>query len=114
MFKIELPLITIDSMSEIDSQIDKLRERLAYLEEQKAKEEEKKAAPLKLLESILDEKKECIKRDRYSKSLPLARFYDQEKVGYLEAILNALKNIEGRLEVLENNKKIMGTLLSEI
>jgi len=107
-------LLTIGIMSEIDNQIDKLRERLAYLEEQKAKEEEKKAEPLKVLEGIIDQKKECIKRDRYSKSLPLARFYDQEKVGYLEAILNALKNIEGRLEVLENNKKIMGTLLSNI
>ena len=107
-------MLTIGIMSEIDNQIDKLRERLAYLEEQKAKEEEKKAEPLKVLEGIIDQKKECIKRDRYSKSLPLARFYDQEKVGYLEAILNALKNIEGRLEVLENNKKIMGTLLSNI
>ncbi len=101
-------------MSEIDNQIDKLRERLAYLEEQKAKEEEKKAEPLKVLEGIIDKKKECIKRDRYSKSLPLARFYDQEKVEYLESILNALKNIERRVEVLENNKKFQGTLLSEI
>lgn len=101
-------------MSDIDSQIDKLRERLAYLEEQKAKEEEKKAAPLKLLEGIIDHKKKQIENNRYTKSLPLARFYDQEKVGYLEPILNALKNIEERLDILENNKKIMGTLLSEI
>jgi uncharacterized coiled-coil protein SlyX len=101
-------------MSEIDNQIDKLRERLAYLEEQKAKEEEKKAEPLNLLESFIDEKKDCIKRDRYSKSLPLARFYDQEKVEYLKLILNVLKNIEERLEVLENNKKFQDTVLSNI
>ena len=84
-------------MSEIDNQIDKLRERLAYLEEQKAKEEEKKAAPLKLLESIIDGKKDCIKRD------PLGIHYHQASVTYLEPILNVLKNIEERLEVLENN-----------
>ena len=101
-------------MSEIDSQIDKLRERLAYLEKQKEEELKKRVDPLETLETIIDQKKKQIENNRYSKSLPLARFYDQEKVGYLEAILNALKNIEGRLEVLENNKKIMGTLLSEI
>jgi hypothetical protein len=95
-------------MSEIDSQIDKLRERLAYLEEQKAKEEEKKAEPLNLLESFIDEKKDCIKRD------PLGIHYHGEKVEYLELILNVLKNIEERLEVLENNKKFHDTVLSNI
>ena len=97
-------MLTIGIMSEIDNQIDKLRERLAYLEEQKAKEEEKKAAPLKLLEGIIDHKKECIKLNRYSKSLPLARFYDQEKVSFLEPIFNMLKNIQERLESLEKRE----------
>ena len=101
-------------MSDIDSQIDKLRERLAYLEKQRDEELQKKINPLETLETIIDQKKKQIENNRYTKSLPLARFYDQEKVGYLEPILNALKNIEERLDILENNKKIMGTLLSEI
>jgi hypothetical protein len=49
----------------------------------------------------------------YSKSLPLARFYDQEKVGYLEPILDALKNIQERLDALEK-KELQGTLLSNL
>jgi hypothetical protein len=92
-------------MSTIDSELETLRLRLASLEEQKRIEAEtaaeKKAFPLKTLEGILDEKKKQIERNRYSKSIPLARFYDQEKVAYLEPIFNMLKNIQERLEVLE-------------
>jgi hypothetical protein len=92
-------------MSAIDSELENLRIRLAALEEQKRIEAEtateKKANPLKTLEGILDEKKRQIERNRYSKSIPLARFYDQEKVSYLEPIFNMLKNIQERLEVLE-------------
>jgi len=61
---------------------------------------DKKAFPLKTLETIIDEKRKQIGR-AYSKSIPLARFYDQEKLGYLEPIFNMLKNIHERLEVLE-------------
>ena len=57
--------------------------------------------PLKILETIIDEKKKQIERNSYSKSVPLARFYDQEKVTFLEPILDALKNIQQRLEALE-------------
>lgn len=92
-------------MSAIDSELESLRLRLASLEEQKRIEAEtaaeKKAFPLKTLEGILDEKRKQIERNRYSKSIPLARFYDLEKVAYLEPIFNMLKNIQERLEVLE-------------
>jgi len=92
-------------MSQLDSELDRLRLRMAALEEQKQKEaeiaSEKKSFPLKTLECIINEKKGQIERNRYSKNLPLARFYDQEKVGYLEPILDALKNINERLDALE-------------
>ena len=92
-------------MSAIDSEVEKLRLRLAALEEQKRVEEanaaEKKAFPLKALEGILEEKRKMVERNRYSKSIPLARLYDQEKLAYLEPIFNMLKNIQERLEVLE-------------
>jgi hypothetical protein len=92
-------------MSQLDSELDRLRVRIATLEEQKQKDMEiasdKKSYPLKTLECIINEKRGQIERNRYSKSLPLARFYDQEKVGYLEPILDALKNINDRLDVLE-------------
>jgi hypothetical protein len=92
-------------MSQLDSDLNLLRLRLAALEEQKrietANVSEKKAFPLKTLENILDEKRKQIERNSYSKSLPLARFYDQEKVAFLEPIFNMLQNIQDRLEVLE-------------
>ena len=87
-------------MSAIDSELLLLKQRLSALEEQKRieaeKEAEKKANPMKVLKDIIDEKKQQIENNRYSKyrdltSLPLARFYDQEKVGMLEPILNALQ-----------------------
>jgi hypothetical protein len=92
-------------MSELDSELNTLRVRLAALEEQKraATEHalEKKTFPLKTLEGIIDDKRKQIERNSYSKSIPLARFYDQEKVAFLEPIFNMLKNIQERLEVLE-------------
>jgi hypothetical protein len=92
-------------MSKLDSEINTLRLRLATLEEQKRIDSEtasdKKAYPLKTLEGIIDEKRKQIERNSYSKSVPLARFYDQEKVAFLEPIFNILKDIQERLDVLE-------------
>jgi len=92
-------------MSHLDSELNQLRTRIAALEEQKRIEAEniaeKKAFPLKTLQGIIDEKKVQIERNRYSKSLPLARFYDQEKVAFLEPIYNMLKDIQERLDLLE-------------
>jgi predicted nucleic acid-binding protein len=93
-------------MSQLDLELNQLRTRISALEEQKRIEEgkaaEKKAFPLKTLEVIIDEKRQKIERNSYSKSIPLARFYDQEKVDFLEPILNMLKDIQQRLEVLEH------------
>ena len=92
-------------MSNIDTELSLLKQRLAALEEQKRiyaeKEAENKANPLKVLGDIIDEKKKKIENNRYSKSLPLAQYYDQEKVAMLEPILNALQDIQKRLTALE-------------
>jgi hypothetical protein len=60
---------------------------------------------LERLGDIIQEKKMQIERNSYSKSLPLARFYDQEKVGYLEPIFNMLVDIQKRVEALENGTR---------
>ena len=90
----------------MESELNLLKQRLAFLEEQKRiqieKAAEKKANPLKVLEVIIDEKKKQIANNRYSKSIPLARFYDEEKVSMLEPIFNMLLDIQKRLDVLEN------------
>jgi hypothetical protein len=92
-------------MSQLDSELNSLRIKLATLEEQKRTETkkalDKKEFPLKTLEEIINEKRKQIERNSYSKSLPLARFYDQEKVAFLEPIFNMLQNIQERLDVLE-------------
>jgi len=94
------------SATEMESELNLLKQRIAFLEEQKRnqieKEAEKKANPLKILEIIIDEKKKKIANDRYSKSIPLARFYDEEKVSMLEPIFNMLVDIQKRLDILEN------------
>jgi hypothetical protein len=104
-------------MSQLDSEINAVRARLNALEEQKQLEEklalEKKKFPLKTLEDIIIDKRMQIQNNRYSKNVPLARFYDVEKIGYLEPILDALKNIQERLNALEK-KELQGTLLSNL
>jgi ribosome-binding factor A len=75
------------------------------VEEQKRVKSEKKEeakALIKTLEAIVNAKRKQIEQNSYSKSIPLARFYDQEKLSFLEPIANLLKNIEGRLDALEN------------
>ena len=92
-------------INQINIELEVVRNRLTYLEEQKKIEEEKEIEkiknPLKILEIIIDDKRKQIERNSYSKSIPLARFYDQEKLAILEPIFNILKNIQERLLILE-------------
>jgi len=101
-------------MSQLDSELNSLRLRLAMLEEKKQTEInnalDKKAFPLKTLEDIVDAKRKQIERNAYSKGIPLAKFYDQEKLSYLEPILNILVSIQERLDILEN----MDTISSNV
>ena len=95
-------------MSQIDNDLNLLKQRIAALEEQKRieaeKEAEKKANPMRVLEVIIEEKKKQIENNRYSKSLPLAKFYDQEKLAMLEPIFNMLVDIQRRLDALEQKE----------
>ena len=95
-------------MSNIDSELTLLRQKIEMLEKQKKAEDEMKAAkeanPLATLGQIIEAKKEQISRNSYSKSLPLARFYDEEKVAMLEPIYKMLKDIQQRLTVLEQGR----------
>ena len=94
-------------MSQLDTELTLLKQKLAALEEQKRieleKEAEKKTNPLKVLEEILNEKKKEIANNRY-KSNPLGKCYDQEKVSMLEPIFNMLQDIQKRLDALEKKE----------
>ena len=97
-------------MSQLDSELNMLRIRLAALEEQKRIEletaSEKKEFPLKTLEEIINAKKIQIEDDTKHprKRVPLAKYYEKEHVAFLEPILDALKNIQERLDALEKRE----------
>ncbi len=56
---------------------------------------------LKVLEEVINEKKKRVELNRYAKNVPLARYYDMEKIEFLEPILDILKDLQERLERLE-------------
>jgi hypothetical protein len=78
--------------------INKLDQETEIQDENELK---KKENPLNTLKDIIDEKRNQVERNSYSKSVPLARYYDIEKLGYLEAIFNMLKDLNKRVENLE-------------
>ena len=94
-------------MSQLDAELELVRVRLAALEEEKRNEMkaalEKKALPLKALEVMIDSHRSVqfignkFQHERYRIA--------QEKLSYLEPILNALKKINERLDVLEGNSR---------
>jgi hypothetical protein len=93
-------------MSSLTEEIQKLQLKILELEKQKKEKDEidKKTSinhNFKVLNNVLTEKKNAITSNRYSKSVPLARFYDQELVTHLEAIYNILQNVDERLINLE-------------
>jgi len=91
-------------MSLLDSELNTLRIRLATLEEQKRIESEialkSKEFPMKELEEII-EKHMSVHHGGYSKFQNERYRNSREKLSFLEPILNVLKNINERLEVLE-------------
>ena len=93
-------------MSSLTEEIQQLQLRILELEKQKKEnyESDKKTSidyNFKVINDVLTEKKTAINNNRYSKSVPLARYYDQELVKYLESIYNILQIVDERLKKLE-------------
>ena len=120
-------------MSQLDTELTLLKQKLAALEEQKRieleKEAEKKTNPLKVLEEFIDEKKKvsnmlalCYpqgysglplsvqilqRRERKEglRSEDIVWLSDQnDKVKFLEPIFNMLQDIQKRLDALEKKE----------
>ena len=94
-------------MSSITEEIQQLQVRILELEKQKKeKDESDKRTSIEhnfnVINDVLTEKKTAINNNRYSKSVPLARYYDQELVTHLEAIYNILQIVDERLKKLED------------
>ena len=92
-------------MSSITEEIQQLQLRILELEKQEKDESDKKTPidhNFKVINNLLTEKKSAINNNRYSKSIPLARYYDQELVTHLEAIYNILQIVDERLKKVED------------
>ena len=93
-------------MSSVTEEIQQLQLRILELEKQKKEKDEsdKKTSidhNFNVINDVLTEKKISINNNRYSKSAPLARYYDQELVTHLEAIYIILQIVDERLKKLE-------------
>ena len=91
----------------LNDEIQQLQLKILELEKQKNKEEEnlKKESlehNFKIISDELNNKKNYIKNNKYSKSVPLARYYDEELVRHLEATYNILQILNKRISDLEN------------
>ena len=85
-------------MAAIDAELATLHARIAKLKEAK----KMPPPPKKTLEAIRDETNANLKNNRYSKNIPLAAFYDRQRVETLDAVLEALAKINARLDALES------------
>ena len=93
-------------MSSVPEEIQQLQLRIVELEKQKKEKDEsdKKTSTdhnFNVINDLLTKKKTAINNNRYSKSVPLAKYYDQELVTHLEAVYNILHIIDERLKKLE-------------
>jgi len=93
-------------MSSVTEEIRQLQLRILELEKQQKEKDkiDKKTSidhNFKVINDVLTEKKTAINNNRYSKSVPLARYYDQELVSHLEAVYNILQIVDERLKKLE-------------
>jgi len=97
-------------MSNIDSELTLLRQKIEMLEKQKKAEDEMKAAkeanPLATLGQIIEAKKKQIDNNwnRKNHNDQLKYYNDIEKVAMMEPIFNMLKDIQQRLTVLEQGR----------
>jgi hypothetical protein len=94
-------------MSSVPEEIQQLQLIILELEKQKKEKDEsdKKTSKdhnFKVINDLLTEKKTAINNNRYSKSVPLAKYYDQELVTHLESIYNILQIVDERLKKLED------------
>jgi len=92
------------------NEIERLKLMVIELERQKKeKEDNDKRCSLEynfsIINELLSDRKTAIKNNSYPKSVPLARYYDEQLVKHLEATYNILRIMEDRMQKMEQNCK---------
>jgi len=86
--------MNIDTNKNIDSEIAELKKKLELLENYKKNVERNSSLTIednfKTIEGIIRTKKHAIMKNKYSKTMPLSSYYDNELVSHLEATYNIL------------------------
>ncbi len=87
-----------------------LRARVAELEAAEAAKAAahaaaaKKANAMDRLQAILAEKNQALARNRYSKSIPLAAYYDQQDATLIDTLIDIIDGLHNRIAQLEEDK----------
>jgi hypothetical protein len=87
-----------------------LRARVAELEAAEAAtlvaaaSAKKKANAMDRLQAILAEKNQALARNRYSKSIPLAAYYDQQDATLIDTLIDIIDGLHNRIAQLEEDK----------
>lgn len=95
-----------EDQKELENEIITLKKRLQELENKKRDEikyNEKRDVNknLAIINTGIEERKDKVKNNHYSKSCIVAKFIDNDMVPQLEAIYNLLETFDERLEKLE-------------
>ena len=87
-----------------------LRARVAELEAAEAAAAaakaaaEKKAKAMERLQAILTEKNQALVRNSYSKSVPLAAYYDRQHATLIDTLIDIISGLHTRIAQLEEDK----------
>ena len=64
----------------------------------------KKANAMDRLQAILAEKNQALTNNRYSKSVPLAAYYDRQHATLIDTLIDIISGLHNRIAQLEEDK----------
>ena len=97
-------------LADVPSSLTLLRARIAELEAAEAAEvairaaSEKKENAMDRLQAILAKKNQALAQNRYSKSVPLAAYYDRQHATLIDTLIDIISGLHNRIAQLEEDK----------
>jgi hypothetical protein len=96
-------LTILDELAILQDRIDKIKSSAAEEAAIRARDE-KRASAMSRLKNILKDKISKLESNRYSKSAPLAAYYDREKVDLIDTLIDIIDGLNERIANLEMEK----------